>query len=405
MNRRIQVTIVVGCLLLLGVAGPIGGFGAAASGHDGSGDPVNQFDDPFPQTDDAEADTVILEAAVDADGDAVWTVEYRFLLSNNESEAAFEDLQASIAENESAYVGRFTERMESTVATAENSTGREMSVSNVTVETRRISLPREYGVVSYSFTWGGFAVVDGDSIVIGDAISGLFLDEASRFVATWPTGYEARSVTPAPTRSTSTSATWDGPIDFATDEPRVTIAPAELVTDTDSPTEPVDGTSPGSPSEFPISGAIITGIVGIGIAAGLFLFFRRRGEEPESPVGAVEPDYGSGPDTTSPTEDESSMASTSADSTGDSGTPVEGAPAGDEESVDEELLSPEERVLKLIREHGGRMKQQEVVQEMGWTDARTSQVVGSLREEAKLESFRLGRENVLKLPDEDDELP
>jgi hypothetical protein len=64
-------------------------------------------------------------------------------------------------------------------------------------------------------------------------------------------------------------------------------------------------------------------------------------------------------------------------------------------------LSNEERVLRLLRENGGRMKQQDVVQTLGWTDARTSQIVSGLREEEKLESFRLGRENVLRLPEAD----
>ena len=48
------------------------------------------------------------------------------------------------------------------------------------------------------------------------------------------------------------------------------------------------------------------------------------------------------------------------------------------------------------------MKQQQVVQELGWTDAKTSQVVGNLREEEEIEVFRIGRENVLALPGETD---
>ena len=45
------------------------------------------------------------------------------------------------------------------------------------------------------------------------------------------------------------------------------------------------------------------------------------------------------------------------------------------------------------------MKQQEVAEALEWTDAKTSQVVGDLRDAGDLESFRLGRENVLTLPD------
>ena len=47
------------------------------------------------------------------------------------------------------------------------------------------------------------------------------------------------------------------------------------------------------------------------------------------------------------------------------------------------------------------MKQQEVAQTLDWTDAKTSQVVRKMREEGDLDAFRLGRENVLVLPDEE----
>jgi uncharacterized membrane protein len=66
-----------------------------------------------------------------------------------------------------------------------------------------------------------------------------------------------------------------------------------------------------------------------------------------------------------------------------------------------ELLSNEEKVLRLVEDNGGRMKQKQVVEELDWTAAKTSQVVGDLRDDEKLESFRLGRENVLTLPDVD----
>jgi len=79
------------------------------------------------------------------------------------------------------------------------------------------------------------------------------------------------------------------------------------------------------------------------------------------------------------------------------GADAEGAP----ESEREDLLSNEERVLQFVREQGGRVKQQEIVEAFDWTEARTSQIVRDLRDDGTLEGFRLGRENVLKLPDED----
>jgi len=79
-------------------------------------------------------------------------------------------------------------------------------------------------------------------------------------------------------------------------------------------------------------------------------------------------------------------------STGDTSAPAPEMP--------EELLSPEERVLQLLEHNGGRMKQKSVTEELDWSAARTSQVVGDLRDDGEVESFRLGRENVLKFPDD-----
>ncbi|POG55384.1 helix-turn-helix transcriptional regulator, partial [Haloferax marisrubri] len=76
---------------------------------------------------------------------------------------------------------------------------------------------------------------------------------------------------------------------------------------------------------------------------------------------------------------------------------------GDEPSPPPELLSNEERVLRLIESRGGRIKQQEVAGALDWTDAKTSKVVRGMRDEGTIEGFRLGRENVLRLPEDDED--
>jgi hypothetical protein len=47
------------------------------------------------------------------------------------------------------------------------------------------------------------------------------------------------------------------------------------------------------------------------------------------------------------------------------------------------------------------MKQKRVADELDWTAAKTSQVVTGLRDDDELDGFRLGRENVLSLPEYD----
>ena len=86
---------------------------------------------------------------------------------------------------------------------------------------------------------------------------------------------------------------------------------------------------------------------------------------------------------------------------GGDGSKEDEAATGTGDTPPEDLLSNEERVLQLLQENGGRMKQKQVAEQLDWTAAKTSQVVGGLRDDDEVDSFRLGRENVLTLPDVD----
>ena len=321
---------------------------------------------PFVDGAQVDPDNVLLRVSLHEDGSATWQVEYRVLLEDENATEAFESLEADIDANTSEYASRFGDRMRRTVASAENATGRDMDVRNVSVRTTRTSLfgpDREYGVVVYSFEWAGFAVVDGDRIEAGDAITGLFLDEQTRMILSWPTAYGLVQTSPGADETRENAVVWDGRLDFGGDEPRVVVSTAA----DDSPTTSVPGGSgPGDERDTPLA---IVLLVSLGAVAALgvagWLFVQRSGVGVGSAVAGDDDD---GDD-------------------GDAGPP-------------EDLLSNEERVLRLLEEHDGRMKQQQVASELDWTDAKTSQVVGDLRDDGDVEVFRLGRENVLTLPDE-----
>lgn len=68
---------------------------------------------------------------------------------------------------------------------------------------------------------------------------------------------------------------------------------------------------------------------------------------------------------------------------------------------DIELLSDEERVERLLRSNGGRMRQAMIVTETGWSDAKVSQLLSTMDEDERIEKLRLGRENLISLPDHD----
>jgi len=340
-SYRTALSIAAGIGLVLLLAGP-----AAA-----------QFGGVGPQVDDEiDPDTVVLSVQVGADGTAEWRIENRYALTDENRTAAFADLAADIAANETAYLDRFTDRLESTIAVAADTTDREMRLENASVSADTRSLPQqEFGVVEYRFRWTNFAAVDGDRLLVGDALPGFFLDERIRLVVAFPDGYTLDTVDPEPDDRQDGTVTWIGPTEFGPDGPSAVVA---------SDAGPAVPLAP-----------VAVGVAAVAGLAGVALYLRRRSSD-------TEPSRES-----RPTTDGSKTSETDADAT-----------------PPDELLSNEEQVLRLVEENGGRIKQQTVVEELGWTDAKTSQVVRELRDADRLESFRLGRENVLRLPEEDDDL-
>ncbi|QCC46971.1 helix-turn-helix transcriptional regulator [Halobellus limi] len=452
------------CVALV-VAAVVGGIGATAPGASA------QTTDRIAGSQIAP-DDVSMRIELRSDGSAAWTVEYRVRLDDQNTTEAFESLRSDIEANESQYTAQFGDRMASTAATAENATGREMAVRNVSVTATRQQLPQDYGVVTYTFVWTNFAVVENGEIRAGDALAGLFLDEETSLQFSWPEGYALDTVQPDPddTRLSSRIVVWNGPLDFGPNEP--TLVAAEQPsggegTPTDTPADDAGADDGGNDALLIGALVLLGGALGIG---GWFLYRRRdaggRGTGSGRTGGAAgtgteaagadtagrtsQPSAGSDTDgataETADAEDPSAAASASATDTGaaaDSGTDVgadadagsggsgvagssaggggssagdgdeapdsggtdesaagPGTAAADDRPWEDELLSNEERVLALVEHKGGRMKQQEVAGTLEWTDAKTSQVVRKMRDEDKLDAFRLGRENVLVLPGE-----
>jgi len=371
-NRLVGV---VSALLLLSlVAGPA--LGAVTSAP--SSPSTAQLGGGVVSQQGVDTDSVRLIVSIEENGSATWTVQYWTRLDDENTTAAFESLQRDIESDPSNFSDQFASRMRSTVRASENATDREMSATgfDVRAETRT---PPDYGVVVYTFRWDGFAAVDGDTIHVGDAIEGLFLDDRTRLVIEWPDTYATADVSPPPDERRDDAAVWRGAeTSFVSGEPSVVLRPASTVTTTsggggdggtgDDGTGD-DGTGDGGATTPSSDGGSMLPLVGVGL---LFA------------VGAVAWRYR---DRFGKTEDD----------VDDTSEPT--ANGGDDDVAD--LLSNEERVLQFVREQGGRVKQQEIVEAFDWTEARTSQIVRDLRDDGSLEGFRLGRENVLKLPDDD----
>jgi uncharacterized membrane protein len=333
-----------------------------------------------------DPDTVVLQVDLQADGDAQWTVSYRTRLDDDNTTEAFQSLQDDIEADPGTYTSDFGDRMNRTVATAENTTGREMTLRNLTVTAETEALPQEYGVVSYQFEWTNFAAVDGEQLRAGDALAGLFLDAESTLRIGWPEGYERTSVAPSPTRSDETSVAWDGRLDFGSDEPQVVVAQTGAGATTSGPG---DQGGDGNAWLLVLATVLAAGGVVTVLWANRRFGFVGGGEGATTGEGA---DAGAG------------AAATGAAAAADDGDEPEAESEADDDaggSPPPELLSNEEQVLQLLDDNGGRMKQQQVAEQLDWTAAKTSQVIGGLRDEEQLETFRIGRENVVTLPEVD----
>ena len=353
--------VVVALVVLVGVA-PVGVASAAGGTHadqEAMGDALAQSA--------VETDNVRLIVSIAENGSAHWKIQYWTRLDDENTTRAFESLRRDVEAHPDNYSRQFADRMRSTVAAAENATGRQMAVENVSVraETRG---PPQYGVITYSFQWEGFAAVQGDTIRVGDAIEGIFLDADTRLIVKWPSDYRAVNVTPAADERRSDTVVWRGSeTEFVASEPSIVLKPEGAL----------GGVPGGGGGSGDRSGSTLTLALGVlvllGVAAAVAWWVRNReGDVTGADAGAV------------------------GGSADDHDPPADGGAVSE---PDPELLSNEERVLRFVRDRGGRVKQQEVVSEFDWTEARTSQIVRQLRDNGELEGFRLGRENVLKLPD------
>lgn len=315
------------------------------------------------QLNDIDEDEIRIDISLADDESATWNMEFWIELSDDETREAFESLRDDIAADPEQFIENFETRIHTTVDTAQAATGRSMEAHSFDITTDQQTLAREYGVIRYTFEWDGFSERIDDELHAGDAIEGLFFGTDTRLLIEWPDEYELVSVSPDADDSRANAVIWiGGQTDFVSGEPRIVISPAE---------------SPSS-SSYLIPGLAVGAIILIAGIIGIWIRRRSRDSQVKQPAPM--------------TAGESS------------GAQMDNQPSAEESTTppSESLLSNEEQVIQLIEDNGGRMKQKDVVTSLDWTDAKTSKVVSTLREEGEIESFRIGRENVLKIADDED---
>ena len=281
------------------------------------------------QISELETDNTVSHIQVDPGGDARWTVQIRTKLDSPKAVVGFNAATSGIMAGDTEAAELFERRMRAVVSAASRETGRSMEASNFSVDSHIQEVPQRWGVVSYSFTWEGFADKEGQRLIIGDAFDeGFFIDEQEVLEISAPEGYVVTAVSPTPEDRNGDVVAWSGRIDFAQDQPRVVFAPA-------------------TPAEDSVRLILLLGI--LSMIFGAITVWWRRYHADETETGGRK--------------------------------------------------NPEEQVLQMLKKHDGRMRQQKLASQLGWTASKTSRVLTGLDETGDIEKLRLGRENVITLND------
>lgn len=368
MGTRLPVSV----LLLAGVllAGALAVVGAAQSGFGPTGGSGPE------QRTLPSADNVVIEIQLNEDGSAEWRQEHRIEL-DQAGGSSFGEIRQQIERDPAAFLDRtnYTQRVETFATVAQEQTGREMVIENVSVEAFREPVGEFDGVITYQFTWHGFAEVadDGTTMRAGQAFLPQMIPDSTTLIVNWPSEVTPAEVAPGPDERRDGAALWSGPEQFAADEPRVVL---------ESESEPfgvVPWPGVGSNDQFlaliTVGGAVVTISLGGLVGVATVVRYRRRSDAETASEG---------------TQTAGEMGAEA----GAAAPATEGTP-----DPNDELLSNEERVLALLETQDGRVKQQRLVKEFGWSETKTSEVVAELRDAGEVDVYRLGRENVLTLPE------
>ncbi|MBP2250286.1 hypothetical protein J2754_000583 [Halarchaeum solikamskense] len=327
---------------------------------------------------------VVLGAHVQPDGDARWHVSVRYVLNDSAERDGFERVASDF---EAGDVGPSVTPFRAAADTASARTNRTMEISDVTrrhdVSERGDGAP--VGTLTLAFTWTNFANVTQDRVEVDGVFESGWLGDlnAGQTLRVYPPdGYRAESWQPSAQRADG-ALTWRGPQTFGDGGPQMVF-----VRDAGLP--------------WYLVGGLVALALGVGVAgAYVWRGFGGRGSlevRNRRETDAAEPDEApSPPDRAAPddADDDGAEGAPDAGVDDDAGAAAEGEP--------EELLSDEERIERLLRENGGRMKQGDIVSETKWSDAKVSQLLSAMAEEGRVEKLRIGRENLISLPDAEEQ--
>jgi len=408
MGRRRLVLVVLGLVVVATTA--VGGWAAyggpgpdPVDGDRGGDDRSSRADGSGPPP----TDNTVTRIEVHPNGSARWVLRVRTRLDSDRRVEQFRTFQQEVENDREGYLGPFRTRIDRVVSNAGNETGREMRAEAYSIDTGIQEVPRRWGVVTYEFRWTNFARQSGDELVVGDVFQGgFFLAANDTLTVVAPADYAVDRVEPTPDDRQDGELTWEGETDFADGRPRATFVPepatrtdggddgttTATTTDGVTATDGTDRTSSSGVEGLPLwpLPAVLAVVVLGGLLGYVALGLRDRQDRPRGSDAA--------------TAKGGAAERTGRDAGGNAGDPpVEDGTDDGPDRDDAVILTDEDRVERLLESRGGQMHQSDVADELDWSSSKTSRVLSGMADEGRIEKIRIGRQNVIRFPEDEDD--
>ncbi len=317
-------------------------------------------------------DTTTFRITLHENGSATWTIEhYQPLESVNETER-FRAYAETFEDNETALYRNFVADAEALTRTGTNKTGRQMDARNFR-RSAGVEPGQERGSVRMTFLWTNFSRVYDRRVVVSDVFDdGFYLGDGQRMVFEHETSMVFTAAEPDPdslsspdSLAGSQSVTYSGEQSFSDSRPYVELGPPGVQGTATPNTTAAEAAAGESMWQF----AILLAVIALGAVAAAAW----RSGAAGAVLGGDDGDAGTATETATP-------------------EPVVEEPA---------LLDDDDRVIKLLEENGGRMKQVDIVETTEWSKSKVSMLLSDMEEDGDISKLRVGRENIISLAGEE----
>jgi hypothetical protein len=307
-------------------------------------------------------ETTTFRITVYGNGSATWAIEHRQPLKNDSQREQFRAFADRFETTETELFQTFKTDATRLAGLGSSATDRQMAARNIR-RSAVIDPAQNQGTVRMAFLWTNFTAQSGGQYIISDVFEGgFYIGEDQSMVIEHNGSLRFASVRPPPDSQSepdsiaaSQSVTWVGERSFNDSRPYIALES--------------NGVGGGG-----LLWALVVVVVLLGLGGGLAW----RSGAVRSPTGAV-----AGTDTSSTDDD---------------------TPQSDDDEIDPELLADDDRVLKLLEDNGGRMKQVDIVDATEWSKAKVSMLLSEMDDEGEISKLRVGRENIISIAGEEPDI-